>query len=140
VWPSNLYQTLAWTLINILNMYNMHKKSEEKILRAKTGDSSRFFKRFFTVEIGSWPCQRMLFLNPTKIAFPVVESFLRVVWCFKIYQTLAWTLMNILHMYNMHEKCEYKILRANTGASSRFQKSFFWHLKLALGYVSLCFF
>ena len=40
----------------------------------------------------------------------------------------------------MHEKCEYKTLRAKTGSSSRFQKTFFWHWKLALGYVSLCFF
>eukprot|EP00493_Phyllostaurus_siculus_P011780 UN11947 len=54
---SKPYQTLAWTIINILHMHNMHKKCEEKILRAKSQSSSRFQKSIFlTLEIGSWLC------------------------------------------------------------------------------------
>ena len=42
-------------------------------------------------------------------------------------------------MYNVRKKCIEKILWGKTEASLKFDKSFLWQLKLAVGYTTLWF-
>ena len=70
---------------------------------------------------------------------PAIKSFLHVVCCSKLYQKFSWTLTTSFIMNGVFKKCVEKILRAETEASSRFWKSFFWQLKLSLGLFGVWF-
>ena len=50
--------------------------------------------------------------NRQKSLSAVAKSFLRVAWCSKLYQKIAWTLRSIFHTHNVPRKCLEKILRA----------------------------
>ena len=71
--------------------------------------------------------------NRQKLLSAAAKSFLRVVPCCKLYPKFAWTLRIIFYMHNVLRKCLDIILRTKKEASSKFQKSFFWHLILNFG-------
>ena len=71
----------------------------------------------------------MIFWKLTKWLSVVAKLFLRIVWCFKISQRIAWTLRSIFYMYDVLKECLGKILRAKTHISLASEKSNFWHLK-----------
>ena len=112
VWCSNLYQTIAWTLRNIFHMHNMLKKVVEQILRAKNGASLAFEKRnLWPLILGFSPFRVWFSKNREKSLSVVAKSFLRVVWCSKLYQKITWTLRSIFYMHNVLKKYTEKILQ-----------------------------
>ena len=58
--------------------------------------------------------------NRQKWLSAVAKSFLRIVWCWKLYQKIAWTPRNIFHMHNVPKKCIKHILRAKNEPSQKF--------------------
>ena len=80
--------------------------------------------------------QPIFWQNSVSLA---IKCFLHVVCCSELYQKFSRTLIQIFIMHGLFKKCVEKILRAETGASSRFQKSFFWQLKLILGLFGVWF-
>ena len=63
--------------------------------------------------------------NRQKSLSAVAKSFLRIAWCCKLYQKIAWTLRSIFYMNNVRIKCLEKILRAENQVSLTFKKAFF---------------
>ena len=129
VWCWKLYQKIAWTPRNIFHMHNVPKKCIKHILRAKNEPSQKFLKsNFWPLILGFNSFEEWFSKNRQKLLSAVAKSFLRVVWCCKLYQMIAWTPRRIFHMHNVLEKCVEKILRAKNEASLTFLKSNFWKL------------
>ena len=106
-------------------MCNVPKTYIEKVLRVKKRVSLAFEKKVFEPQIlnfgsfGMWISK-----NRQKWLSAVAKSFLRVVWCSKLYQNIAWTLRIVFHMWNVFKKYVEQILRAKKPASLAFEKSF----------------
>ena len=77
--------------------------------------------------------------NRQKSLSAAAKSFLRVVWCCKLYQKIAWIFSNIFHMHNMLKKWLEKILRPKRQASYKFFKSIFWPLILGFNFFEVWF-
>ena len=58
----------------------------------------------------------------------VAKSFLRVVWCSKLYQKIAWTLNIVFHMHNVSRKCIEQIVRRKNEVQSIFGFRHLTHL------------
>ena len=107
-------------------MHNVPRKCLEKILRARNQASLAFEKSFFWHPILKFGLLGVWFSkNRQKCLSAVAKSFLRVTWCYNLYQTLTETLRNVFYMHNVLRKCLQKILRAKNQASLAFEKSFF---------------
>ena len=116
-------------------MHNVPRKCLEKILRARNQASLAFEKSFFWHPILKFGLLGVWFSkNRQKCLSAVAKSFLRVTWCYNLYQTLTETLRNVFHMHNVLRKCLQKILRAKNQASLAFEKSFFSHPILDFGF------
>ena len=107
-------------------MHNVLLKCLEHILRAKTKPRWLWKKAFFWQLILNFGSFGVSFSkNREKLLSAVAKSFLRVVWCCKLYEKFPWTLRIILRMYNVLEKCPDSFLRAKNESSWTYEKSFF---------------
>ena len=97
VWSCKLYQKLAWTLRSVFDMYiNILRKCLEQILQAKNQASLAFEKSFFWHEILDFGLLGVWFSkNRQKCLSAVAKSFLRIVWCYNLYQELGQTLRSV---------------------------------------------
>ena len=113
-WCSKLYQTFPWTLRNIFHMNYVTKKCVENFLTDRKQSTVRLKKALF--EVHFWGVGVWFSKNRQKLLSAAAKSFLRVVWCSKLYQEFSWTLRMTFHVHNVIKKCVDNFLRTENGA------------------------
>ena len=106
-------------------MHNVPGKCLEKILRAKNQASLAFEKSFFWHPILKFGLLGVWFSkNRQKFLSTVANLFLRVTWCYNLYQTLTETLRNVFICITYLESAYKKFYEPKTKPRWLLKKAF----------------